>query len=234
MRTPTRILRSEARNLNPARAELTEKQRARRQTILKLAETLLANHGRNTITLTSLAGALEISAATLRRYFVDLDALLGEILRNHLLALSRAIGDIPFDAPDRHARCRAAYHAFTHTGYGALTSAHLLLTRDTHLLPDDERIPIEQTHQGFGTILAPICPEEALLLLDSPTLTLARIEAFLAPRLAQPATQAKKPTLAPPVPEPHPDFPPEETEGKPGAWIYTAGIPLKSRSPPHS
>lgn len=231
MQTPARILRTEARNLNPERAPLSDRQSARRETILKLAQSLMARHGSNTITLGSLAIALDISITKIRRHFADLDALLGEILRNHLLALSDAIGDIPFNAPDRHAQQRAAYHAFTHIQFGALTEPHLLLTRDAHLLPDDERIAIEQTHQGFGAMLAPTCPQEALLLLDSPCLTAARIETILSP-LLPPAAASKTPVLA--LAPPHPQGAPDAPDEKPGAWIFTAGIPLKARSPPRN
>jgi len=179
--TPPRILRAEARNLDPTHPTPATTHPARHARILKIALSLFANHGFTKITFTAMAIALEIDPKTLRKHFADLPALLGEILRNHLTALSTAIGEIPFNAPDRQAQQRAIYHAFTHTPLGGLTEAHLLLTRDAHLLPDDERIPIQQTHQNFGEILAPFAPNEALALLDSPYLTAPRIETMLAP-----------------------------------------------------
>jgi AcrR family transcriptional regulator len=239
MLIPARILRAGAETIAPANPFPTARERARHERILKVAKSLLAQHGRPKISLQTLATGLSMSAATLKKHFADLDSLLADILRTHLLALSTAIGAIPRDHPNRPAAMREAYYAFTRTPIGGLTDDHLLLTRDSQFLPEDERTVIEQTHANFGYMLAPACPAEAMLLLDAPYLALARIEFILAPLLApQEATQTKPPARrtekpAPPkllrlAPPPEPD-PPNDL---PGAWIYAAGRTATARAPP--
>src|SRR5271157_2200115 len=127
--TPARILRAtiEARHNRPAP---TPRQLEREDRIVAGAQTAFAEHGRHTVTLTSMALALRIARSTLRHYFCDLDALLAEILHRHLHRLARALAEIPFDDPDLHQKRRAAYLAATRTPLGGLNEAHLLLVRD--------------------------------------------------------------------------------------------------------
>src|SRR5271154_1899663 len=112
MNTPARILRAtaEAHHIRPAP---TPRQLAQENRIVAVAQTVMAEHGRHTITLTAMALALRIARSTLRHYFCDLDALLAEILHRHLHRLARALAEIPFDDPDLHRKRRAAYLAAT-------------------------------------------------------------------------------------------------------------------------
>ena len=175
-----RILRAEADAFDRQQRFLPERDRQRREHILTVAQALLSRHGRHAITFGAMAAALRMAPATLRRHFIDLDALLGEILSRHLLALAAAMGQVPFNDPDRSRKKREAYFTFTHGPFGSLTEAHLLYTRDRHSLPEDLLTSLEQTREGLGEFLAGPNGREALLLLDTPYIPLTNIEAMLA------------------------------------------------------
>jgi AcrR family transcriptional regulator len=195
---PARILRATARSLDPNPRNLTTREREREVRVLSIGRGLLAIYGRNALKFGDVAAGLEISPTTLRRHFTDLDALLGEILRLHLRALSIAIGRVNAEEPDRFRKRRAAYLAYTRTPMGGLTHAHLLLARDLKLLPDDERVGIEETLEGIAECLLP--PQDAihaptvLGLLDNPGLGAPAIDAALA---AQTLVPARPPTKQP-------------------------------------
>jgi AcrR family transcriptional regulator len=231
MQIPPRILRAEAESLEPALFERTPRQQARHGRILNIARALMARHGYANITFSALAIALNLGRDTLRRQICDQHALLGEILRKHLQAIARALGAVPWDAPDRHKQRRAAYLAFTRTPMGGFTDAHLLLVRDRNLLPDDVRVPIEQLRASIGQILANTHGEPALALLDTETIDPAAAEAALAALLPpQPPAQTEPPPTPQPVPAAAPaDASPQDWfdtgPEKPGDWIYNVGIP---------
>jgi len=184
-----RILRAEADAFDRQQRFLPERDRQRREHILTVAQALLARHGRHAITFAAMAASLRMAPATLRRHFIDLDALLGEILSRHLLALSAAMGQVPFNDPDRSRKKREAYFTFTHGPFGGLTEAHLLYTRDRHFLPEDLLTGLEQTRDGLGEFLAGPNGREALLLLDTPYIKLANSEAMLAALPGEPITE---------------------------------------------
>src|ERR1700676_629281 len=110
MHTPARILRATAEN-HHGRPEPTARELAREERIVAVAQTVMADHGRHTVTLTNMALAVRMAPATLRHYFCDLDALLAEILHRHLTRLATAFGEIPYDDPEIHRKRRAAYLA---------------------------------------------------------------------------------------------------------------------------
>jgi AcrR family transcriptional regulator len=179
MRTPDRILRADAENLERDPPDLTPRELEQYTRILTLAEGLMARHGIHTMTASSLAQALGIGTGTLRRHFADLDALLAALLHRHLRKLAHALRQVPQDATDRPQKRRAAYLAYTRSERGSLTDAHLLLVRDRHLLPADLLTTIEATRRKLGDMLTHGDAEEALGLLDMPSLDAPRIEAAL-------------------------------------------------------
>jgi AcrR family transcriptional regulator len=201
MPIPPRILRAEIEDIPGARPKLNARERERQQVILTAGRRVLVNHGAAAIRLTDLATALGMSPGTIRRYFPDLDYLLGEILRAHLLALSSAIGQalhgIPFGAPHRQGTARAAYVAATRTILGGLTEGHLLLVRERHTLPPDQLATIEQLREGLGEVLAGELGHAALALLDKPEFSAAQVEAMLR-TLAAPARTAPRLRIIPP------------------------------------
>jgi AcrR family transcriptional regulator len=219
MPIPARILRAAAEDIKRPDTGPS----ANRDHIIAVARCLMARHGRTEITFANLAIALCIGTTTLRNHFADLDALLGEILRRHLLALSNALGRIPTDAADPHKARRAAYYAFTRTALGGFTEAHLLLLRDSTLLPPDERETIDIMHQGLAALLGGPMGEEALDLLDMPRMALPRIETILATPTAAADYAADYAAPAPESPRP-PLQRPADPEA-PGAWIFSAGLP---------
>jgi AcrR family transcriptional regulator len=238
MQTNPRILRAEADKFDRQQRFPDERDRQKRELILTAAQALLSRHGSHTITFRAMAAALRMAPATLRRHFFDLDALLGEILSRHLMDLSRHLGEIPFTDPDRARKKRQAYYSFTHGPLGGLTEAHLLFTRDRHLLPDDILSNLHQTREGLGELLAGPNGREALLLLDTPYITLANIEAMLAAlpqetttdtnTETRPETRPKAPTRKPAhlssIPLRHKPKPPR----LPGAWLLS---PRRARTP---
>jgi AcrR family transcriptional regulator len=235
--TPDRILRAKAQSRDPSHFALTERQRQRHERVIAISQFLIAEEGRHNITFRGLARALRMTPATLRFHFLDIEALLGEILRRHLHGLAAALGKYEPTDPERHQKRRAAYLAYTRTGLGGLTEAHLLLVRDSHTLPDDERNSIDMMRQGLAELLAGPgdLPEEVLLLLDAPFLDAARIEARLAAPIlkAQPPPPQTAKTPEPPkeLAEPNAWTHPGQGE-KPGNWIFSSGIPLTHRPPP--
>jgi len=197
MPTPARIIRAEAENLSPPPPR-TARQQQRHERIIAVGRTTMANHGPQNITMANFAVGLAICTSTLRRHFPDLHCLLAEIIKRHLLALANALGEIPLETPNRQAHLIKTYFNVTRTPMGGLTEAHLLLTRDLHLLPEDLRTPLEQTQLCIAALLGPDIAREAQALLDTPYLALPRIEAMLAP--LQPQTDAQ--------PQPQPQLPP--------------------------
>ena len=198
MRTPNRILRADAEQLERDPPDLTPRELEQYTRILTLAEGIMARRGIHTMTLSGLAVALQMGHATLRRHFPDLDVLLATLIRLHLRKLARAIGQVPQEAPDRAQKMRAAYLACTRSDQGGFTNAHLLLIRDRHLLPDDLLTNIEAARNKLGETLAPGYAEEALGLLDMRALDAPRIEAALATIIA---TAPKQPQQAAPAPK---------------------------------
>jgi AcrR family transcriptional regulator len=197
MRTPDRILRADAQNLERDPPELTPRELEQYTRILAVAEGIIARRGIHTMSLSGLAHALCMGHATLRRHFSDLDVLLATLIGRHLRKLACAIGEIPREAPDRPQKMRAAYLAYTRADPGRFTDAHLLLVRDRHLLPEDLLANIERTRRNLGETLLPGFAEEALAQLDIRALDAPRIEAALAAITTTTAEQPKPPPPAP-------------------------------------
>jgi AcrR family transcriptional regulator len=215
MRTPNRILRADAEDLERDPPDLTPREVEQYNRILAVAEGIMARRGIHTMTVSGLAEALRMGTATVRRHFSDLDALLATLLCRHLRKLAYAIGKIPHDVADRPQKMRAAYLAYTRKELGGYTEAHLLLVRDRHLLPHDLLGNIEATRHDLGDILAHGFAEDVLTLLDLRTLDAARVEATLAtiiataPQQYQPASPVPKqaaPIRRAPPPPPVPSW----------------------------
>jgi AcrR family transcriptional regulator len=201
MHTPIRILRDDIEDI-PGTCRVLSARELDRQDLIRAAATrVLAAHGRLAITIAGVAGALCLSAGTVKRLFPDMDALLIDILRRHLRAISAAIATIDRDDPHCFARRRAAYIAFTRTPMGNPTEAHLLLLRDRHSLPPGALEGLEAFRRGIGECLAGAQGAIALNLLDMPELMPAEIEACLASLMAV-AASPPAPAPSPPVPEP--------------------------------
>jgi AcrR family transcriptional regulator len=235
MTTSIRILRAKARARNPAHFALTERQRVREESILDISRHLIADEGIENITFRGLAKALRLSVTTLTFHFVDLPALLSELIRLHLRALACELGRVSVNDPLRLQKRRAAYLAYTRTPLGGLTEAHLLLVRDRHTLPPDEREGIELLRYDLGECLTDGNVDDAFLFLDAPLLAAARIETYIAGT-----------TTAPPPPRPDPatfgtlpfDKPPFSTTDpgaaheKTGDWVFAyGGLPTKHAPP---
>ena len=119
---PNAMTSPAAAHTSPATASRTGASR-----ILDAAQHLMVNHGRGAFRLTDFALAMRMAPQTIRRHFVDLDCVLAQILHRHLMAIVRALAEIPRDAPNRARAHRSAYLALTRTPFGNPTEAHLLL-----------------------------------------------------------------------------------------------------------
>ncbi len=190
---------------------------------------MMALHGRQGVTLRSLAGAVGMSPMTIKRMFCDMDSILGEILGQHLRGIAAKFGELPSDSADTQAARRAAYVAYTRTGFGGPTEHHLLLMRDRFSLPADLAEPLEALRQSVGDMMAYPNGAAALALLDCQGLALADIEAMLAacvPDLsvgpAAPAGRTRETLeqrLKLPAPPAHRN-PPDEANGTAGeTWV---------------
>jgi AcrR family transcriptional regulator len=178
---------------------LTDRQLARREEILAAALVLMARHGRVGLSMGRFATALRMGAGTIRRYFVDLDSILAELLARHLVAIMEAFGSVPEASANRGVALRAAYLKATRGADGGFTDAHTLLLRECHTLPPDLAADIEEVRDRIGQILAGPDAATALALLDTPGVLLAQIEAMLA-------------ALEPPKPQPRPARAPERQD----------------------
>ena len=196
-------------------------QQEREVQILKVAEALMARHGRENLTFTLLAESLSMGRATLRHLFADLDEILARILRDHLRRIFKALGTIPHDAPDRRRLQRELYVQETHHPCGGLTDAHLLLTRDRHLLPEDLLPSIEQTRIGLGIALGAEDPEETLTELDDPSLAPANAEPEIVATLALLASPANGSSRYGPTMPPHIA---RQLESGDNSWLRPAGL----------
>jgi AcrR family transcriptional regulator len=195
MEATARQIRAIAQNI-PSTPEfpVTERDCKRHENIVECGRAALAEFGLRHIRITRFAIGLRMALSTVRRHFTDFDELLAEICRRHLQAIAKAFGDIDPEAPDPARARRAAYIAHTRGPHGGLTQDHLLLTRDSPLLPPDELETIEATRRMLATNLAGPncdCPEKILSLLDNPAFDLAEIEALIA-NLAPPLTEVQQ------------------------------------------
>jgi AcrR family transcriptional regulator len=182
MHISPRILREEADALTNPRDSWTARQWRRHATIIFAGGVLLARHGKPAITMQNLALALAISPATLKKHFVDLDALIGEILTRYLRRLARIVNDIPDNHPQRYAARRQAYAKATRAKNGACNDAHRLLMRETANLPGDLREKIEAAQRALTASLAPGQgeQEQALPLPDAAFIPASAAKTLLA------------------------------------------------------
>jgi AcrR family transcriptional regulator len=200
MTIPARILRATIRDIPGAQRNLSPREQARFGVAIAAGRRVLAQHGRIRVTLQSLASALMLSPATLRRWFCDIDHLLAEILLRHLRAISDSLEAIPAGVPDRASACRAAYLAATRTRDGALTDAHLLLVRDRHHLPPDEVGAVADLRARIGHLIAGANGAIILGLLDLPELSGSQIGAMLTVHTTGAPAAAAEAILTPAAP----------------------------------
>ncbi len=205
MQISPRLLRDRADDLTREKFPQSARDHARHDRILTVATQMIADYGRHVVTFAGLAMALRMAPATLRRHFVDIDAIIGQILQTHLLTLARTLGDIDADQPNRAARRRAAYITATRGFFAGTSNAHLILLRDRDTLPPDLREPIELTQTTIGQSLAPAFANAELArkilgLLDNPHLSADDIERAIAA-----ITPAAETAQAQPNPTPKPN-----------------------------
>ena len=227
MPIPLRILRATLEKTLPPEP-LTPRQQERRHRILQAGLALMAHFGRNGISFAGLASSLRIGAASLRWHYADLDAVLADILRRHLATIAAALDAVPA-SPNQGPALRAAYLAATRNEDGTLKAAHLLLTRERHLLPPDERVPIEDIRQALAARLAINAPAETIDVADTPWICAARIEpilATLAAHQAAPQAATRRMNIAK---TPTPDLPAHIDHA-----LQTSNLAFLAQTAPHA
>jgi AcrR family transcriptional regulator len=229
MKHPARTLRALIEDLPEARRFLNRREEKQRDLIRAAGTRFFALLGHDSFTIPILAKALWMSPAAFNIHYCDLESLLADLIRTHLMNLFKALGTVPSDAPDRAAARRAAYLQATRTPLGGLTETHLLLVNRRENLPPDLREPIEELRASLGRNLAGDDADLAFRLLDAPELSPTEIETTLTGIIAarearhakhQPAPQAPTPELPPAelpdrrvsVSPPPPDPPPPPPE----------------------
>ncbi len=204
MQATLRQVRNTAADLGHLVPPFTQRERERYLEILKESPRLLLQHPRSTLTFSLVAGSVRCAPATLRRYFADLDDLIGAILHTSLLNIAEHFAKIP-RGPDRARECRKLYFNLTRSPSGSLSPIQLLMARDRHSLPQDLHDPIDMMRHGLGVTMAGELAEDALSYFENANHSLEDIEAIL-PALAQSrAAQALQYQLPPPAPEPEPE-----------------------------
>ena len=208
MLTAPRILRAEVEASEPP-PPFTPRQQARHDRILRAAELLLSRHGREGLNFATLAMALRIGTAALRFHFVDMEALIGCILRSHLAHIVETLEAVPREGPDWPARMRAAYFAATRTSAGAFLQPHQILLRDAWKLPPDERDPIDETRAAIAALMLPALGHTPLSVLDLPLAPAALERQAVAISTIPPGpppSQADSPPEPPPDPPRRPNY----------------------------
>ena len=177
---PPRLTRATVQSrINPNNTR-TARDQHRRDQILQAALALLATQPRHAITIATLATGMIISAATIRRHFLDIDSIVAEILQNHLCAIIKTIGEIPADCENLWQKRRKAYLAATRTPWGNFTDTHHVLLREAQSLPEDLASAISQMRVSIGYTLAGDRGRDMLQMLDTAWANHALIEPFCA------------------------------------------------------
>jgi hypothetical protein len=184
MQHPARTLRALIEDLPEAQRILSERERQRHDLIRAAGRRFFAMLGPDTFSLATFVKAIRMNVRAFNSFYCDLESLLADLIRTHLMDLFSAIGDIPQDAQDRQAARRAAYLAATRSPLGGLTETHMLLAHHHKCLPPDLREPIEQLRASLGEALAGDHAEAAFRLLDAPEFSPAEIELTLAALIA--------------------------------------------------
>lgn len=199
MDIPLRVIRSamEAVGRNSPDIVFSVRDWRCRENILVTGEHILARFGHGKISFRAFAGGMRLSRSTLERHFVDLNALLGEILLSHLRKIAAAIGNVPRGTPDRRKAQRAVYLNAARDADGEFTDAHLLLIRDRAKLPPDLLDMVDGMYHGIAIMLADTeTAVDTMEILDSPGLTRDEIELLLSGDL--PAEQPARTKTPPP------------------------------------
>jgi AcrR family transcriptional regulator len=197
MPIPSRILRAQADALPGEHPQFTAHGLAVQDRILKVAAALATRHGCAGLTIASVAAALRMAPATLRRHFCDLDTIIAEIFVRHLRAVSDAIGNISCNSADLYVARRAAYAAATRDYYGGFTDLHALFLNERHRLPPDLAEPLETFHATLGHLLGAAGGVTAINLLDARGLELPQIETILAALAPIETTTSPEPAAEP-------------------------------------
>ena len=214
MQASLRQVRATASNYGRLVPPLTWRERERFEEILVESPGVLVEHPRQTLTFNIIAGTLRTTPVTLRRYFPDLDALIGEILHKHLRLIAEAFGEVPH-GPDRARLCRLRYYNLTHTPMGAPNPQQLIMIRELYALPEDLRGPLAAMRHSLGVTMAGDLAEELLHFFENPCFTLADIEALLPPLEAARAAEFQALHLPPPATAPQNVAPPPAPEPEP-------------------
>ena len=179
MHPPLRILRASVDDTPGRQPQLSPQEIDRQDRIVEAAGRLLCQFGREGMTLRMIAASLRLTPAMVERHFLDFDSLMGEVFTRHLQSLLAAMEKIPPAASDKQAARRAVYAARTRNGFGAHTAMHALFIRQRGSLPDDISQPLDQLRLAVGAVLSREHGDAVLNLLDSLTLDLPKIEAFI-------------------------------------------------------
>jgi AcrR family transcriptional regulator len=178
-RIPARSIRTWVDSrLGPA--VLSESEIERENLILTEMRAILLRGGRPGLTMTDLALGLRLSRSTIRTAFCDLDNIVFEIIRRHLMAIEEAVLAIPLGTPDLYAARRAAYLKLASDGAGGVSDSHAILVRDRHALPPDLAEQVTALRQRLGGLLAESRPGIVLDLLDSAGIAAEEVEGMVA------------------------------------------------------
>jgi hypothetical protein len=185
---------------------LTKRELELREHLIDAARRMFIQWGRMRVDVPFLAHSTRIAAITIRRHFGDMHHMFGLILHEYVVQLYKAVLTVKGDGEDLMRRRRAEYFRVTRSYCNVPSSLHFLLVKDRVTLPQDELEPIENFRDMIGALLGGEHGDHILMMLDHPTMDLAKAEALIATLYA---VEAKRAEPEPPAPEPRSDPKPQ-------------------------
>ncbi|MDQ7080971.1 MAG: TetR/AcrR family transcriptional regulator [Paracoccaceae bacterium] len=110
----------------------------KRRAILRKAAAFFAENGFDRSSMSQLATACGVSKALIYHYYDSKDALLFDIVHDHLDALLQVIRDVDQSGPDKQANLRALVHAIL-DAYRDADAEHQVQTEAMKSLPPQQR-----------------------------------------------------------------------------------------------
>jgi AcrR family transcriptional regulator len=125
----------------------------KRAAIRKGAAAYFATHGYDRASMTGAAKHCGVSKALIYHYYDSKDALLFDIVHDHLAALLQVIRDVDQSGPDKQANLRALVHAIL-DAYRDADAEHQVQTEAMKSLPPQQREKLAELQREMVRIVS--------------------------------------------------------------------------------
>jgi len=125
----------------------------KRRAILRKAAAFFAENGFDRSSMSQLATACGVSKALIYHYYDSKDALLFDIVHDHLDALLQVIRDVDQSGPDKQANLRALVHAIL-DAYRDADAEHQVQTEAMKSLPPQQREKLAELQREMVRIVS--------------------------------------------------------------------------------